>query len=173
MVPSGNKPWPQPMLTEIYVATGPQWVKKTQVPDDVMMRKLISQQWPLVEVFNQSSPMNSPRKGPAMQSFQDFISVNQNKLLNHQSIYWWLETPWRSCVKSLRWRQLWWCSRSNTESGYNMVYFCQNIQDRHIIVRGCGLWNVRLRVQFFQKIFIQGNCIQWYNCSPMLPCYTI
>ena len=76
--------WENPTDRSTLLPLGHNELKK--LPDGIMMKKLISQYWPLLGVFRQSSSMNSPHKGRVMQSFQDFISVNRNKLLNHQSI---------------------------------------------------------------------------------------
>ena len=42
-----------------------------------------------------------PHKESAMKSFYVFFVVNLNRLLNKQSIYRWLETPWSCQVMSL------------------------------------------------------------------------
>ena len=39
LVPSGNKPLPEPVLTQIYVATRPQWVNKKDLSKSLILEK--------------------------------------------------------------------------------------------------------------------------------------
>ena len=50
---------------------------------------------------NHRWPVDSPHKGPVMQSFLVFFDDSLNKLLIKQLCCWWSKTPWHSCDVTL------------------------------------------------------------------------
>ena len=70
----------------------------TSIQWEVITRKRFPHDWPFVRGVHRS-PADSCRKGPGWMSFDVFVVVRLNKLLNKQSICMWFRRPYaRVCV---------------------------------------------------------------------------
>ena len=67
--------------------------------DDVMIWKCFPHYWPFVRGIHRSL-VDSPHKGPVIWGFE-FICSYLNMLLNKQSSYRWVGTPWHLCDVTL------------------------------------------------------------------------
>ena len=67
-----------------------------ELHDDDVTWKCFLHYWPFVKGIHQSL-VDSPHKGPVMQSSHIFFVVSLNKLLNKQPCYQWFEMKWHSC----------------------------------------------------------------------------
>ena len=78
----------------------PGWATQRLFYDAIMIWKFFPHCWHFMR-RNHGWPVDSPHKGPVMQSFLVFFDDSLNKLLIKQLCCWWSKTPWHSCDVTL------------------------------------------------------------------------
>ena len=86
--------WGEPLVTSGFPSLRTCYAEHQM--HDVMTWKPFPQYWPLVGGIHWSL-VDSPHKGPMMQSFDVFFDASMKKLLNQQLSCWWFEMPCSSC----------------------------------------------------------------------------